>query len=137
MDSSSAQQTKVIVVHIGLLYLHSAPATAAAFLICIMDQFIEESKNKLTDLISIKGGSALAFLDPDVHFQKVDPPKRLLRWSPMTFLLKYTRKGLQNESLVNIPSLSSFRRTRSLNAPSPVQQFGPCGRIMKNSAMVM
>ncbi|XP_049826363.1 NAD kinase-like isoform X6 [Aethina tumida] len=29
------------------------------------------------------------------------------------------------------------RRTRSLNAPSPVQQFGPCGRIMKNSAMVM
>ncbi|XP_044740330.1 NAD kinase-like isoform X3 [Chrysoperla carnea] len=36
---------------------------------------------------------------------------------------------------------SSFRRrrrrTRSLNAPSPIQQFGPCGRIMKNSAMVM
>lgn len=30
-----------------------------------------------------------------------------------------------------------YRRTRSLNAPSPVQQFGPCGRIMKNSAMVM
>jgi len=28
-------------------------------------------------------------------------------------------------------------RTRSLNAPSPIQQFGPCGRIMKNSAMVM
>lgn len=31
----------------------------------------------------------------------------------------------------------SSRRTRSLNAPSPFQQFGPCGRIMKNSAMVM
>lgn len=30
-----------------------------------------------------------------------------------------------------------FRRTRSLNAPSPFQQFGPCGRIMKNPAMVM
>lgn len=30
-----------------------------------------------------------------------------------------------------------YRRTRSLNAPSPIQQFGPCGRIMKNSAMVM
>lgn len=30
-----------------------------------------------------------------------------------------------------------YRRTRSLNAPSPHQQFGPCGRIMKNSAMVM
>ncbi|GAB6031288.1 hypothetical protein CHUAL_009088 [Chamberlinius hualienensis] len=29
------------------------------------------------------------------------------------------------------------RRTRSLNAPTPIQQFGPCGRIMKNSAMVM
>ena len=24
-----------------------------------------------------------------------------------------------------------------MNAPSPIQQFGPCGRIMKNSAMVM
>ncbi|XP_077284127.1 NAD kinase-like isoform X3 [Arctopsyche grandis] len=33
--------------------------------------------------------------------------------------------------------LKTFRRTRSLNAPSPIQQFGPCGRIMKNSAMVM
>ncbi|XP_042902033.1 NAD kinase isoform X3 [Parasteatoda tepidariorum] len=30
-----------------------------------------------------------------------------------------------------------IRRTRSLNAPSPICQFGPCGRIMKNSAMVM
>ncbi|CAG0896036.1 unnamed protein product [Darwinula stevensoni] len=29
------------------------------------------------------------------------------------------------------------RRTRSLNAPSPFHQFGPCGRIMKNSAMIM
>ncbi|XP_066992374.2 NAD kinase isoform X2 [Anabrus simplex] len=33
--------------------------------------------------------------------------------------------------------ISERRRTRSLNAPSPIQQFGPCGRIMKNSAMVM
>jgi len=33
--------------------------------------------------------------------------------------------------------VKGFRRTRSLNAPSPFQQFGPCGRIMKNSAMVM
>ncbi|XP_029345583.1 NAD kinase isoform X3 [Acyrthosiphon pisum] len=32
--------------------------------------------------------------------------------------------------------LQGFRRTRSLNAPSPVQQFGPCGRIMKTSALV-
>jgi len=32
---------------------------------------------------------------------------------------------------------AKLRRTRSLNAPSPIQQFGPCGRIMKNSAMVM
>ncbi|OXA58107.1 NAD kinase isoform X2 [Folsomia candida] len=31
----------------------------------------------------------------------------------------------------------TWPRTRSLNAPSPIQQFGPCGRIMKNSAMVM
>ncbi|KAH0812512.1 hypothetical protein GEV33_010276 [Tenebrio molitor] len=31
----------------------------------------------------------------------------------------------------------TWPRTRSLNAPSPIQQFGPCGRIMKNSAMVI
>ncbi|KAM7341606.1 NAD kinase-like isoform 1-T1 [Cochliomyia hominivorax] len=31
----------------------------------------------------------------------------------------------------------TWPRTRSLNAPSPFQQFGPCGRIMKNPAMVM
>ncbi|XP_055921259.1 NAD kinase-like isoform X3 [Eupeodes corollae] len=36
-----------------------------------------------------------------------------------------------------IDKTKQFRRTRSLNAPSPFQQFGPCGRIMKNSAMVM
>ncbi|XP_056632350.1 NAD kinase-like isoform X3 [Diorhabda sublineata] len=40
--------------------------------------------------------------------------------------LNETKKKTQNR-----------RRTRSLNAPSPVQQFGPCGRIMKNSSMVM
>ncbi|XP_055383306.1 NAD kinase-like isoform X3 [Condylostylus longicornis] len=36
-----------------------------------------------------------------------------------------------------IDKAKQFRRTRSLNAPSPFQQFGPCGRIMKNQAMVM
>lgn len=36
----------------------------------------------------------------------------------------------------SMEDLSTWR-TRSLNAPSPIQQFGPCGRIMKNSAMVM
>ncbi|XP_030380258.1 NAD kinase-like isoform X3 [Scaptodrosophila lebanonensis] len=36
-----------------------------------------------------------------------------------------------------VPEARNLRRTRSLNAPSPFQQFGPCGRIMKNSAMVM
>ncbi|XP_024086449.1 NAD kinase-like isoform X6 [Cimex lectularius] len=34
-------------------------------------------------------------------------------------------------------SPDTSRRTRSLNAPSPVPQFGPCGRILKNSAMVI
>lgn len=43
-----------------------------------MDQFIEESKNTLADLVNIKG---LALLDPDVKIQKVDPSKRILRWS--------------------------------------------------------
>ncbi|XP_069698330.1 NAD kinase-like isoform X12 [Periplaneta americana] len=37
----------------------------------------------------------------------------------------------------SVPETLERRRTRSLNAPSPIQQFGPCGRIMKNSAMVM
>lgn len=39
--------------------------------------------------------------------------------------------------VINSMTLFHSRRTRSLNAPSPFQQFGPCGRIMKNSAMVM
>lgn len=41
--------------------------------------------------------------------------------------------------VVNDELLIRGRRTRSksLNAPSPFQQFGPCGRILKNSAMVM
>ncbi|XP_066597802.1 NAD kinase-like isoform X3 [Prorops nasuta] len=46
----------------------------------------------------------------------------------------------ENESkLISDTNLRNrvLRRTRSLNAPSPIQQFGPCGRIMKNSAMVM
>ncbi|KAF7492509.1 NAD kinase [Sarcoptes scabiei] len=34
-------------------------------------------------------------------------------------------------------NLCEFERTRSLNAPSPVCQFGPCGSIMKNPSMVM
>merc|ERR1719357_851370 len=52
-------------------------------------------------------------------------------------------KALSNDSLHDeykfrsSPSPTLRERTRSLNAPSPFQQFGPCGRIMKNSAMVM
>jgi len=50
-----------------------------------------------------------------------------------------TDKGAKdNISANNSFDLEAMReRTRSLNAPSPIQQFGPCGRIMKNSAMVM
>ncbi|CAG9111711.1 unnamed protein product [Plutella xylostella] len=51
------------------------------------------------------------------------------------------RRQFSHESgktaLVKAKEESDRRRTRSLNAPSPIQQFGPCGRIMKNSAMVM
>lgn len=57
-----------------------------------------------------------------------------------------------DDTCVNVPFLEDYDkdpemrrrkrsgtwpRSRSLNAPSPIQQFGPCGRIMKNSAMVM
>jgi len=46
--------------------------------------------------------------------------------------------GIRSHSKLNLrKKIKGFRRTRSLNAPSPFQQFGPCGRIMKNSAMVM
>jgi len=45
--------------------------------------------------------------------------------------------SLGQELKTTAPSPSLRERTRSLNAPSPIQQFGPCGRIMKNSAMVM
>jgi len=50
-----------------------------------------------------------------------------------------TDKGMKDNNSLNTSfELETMReRTRSLNAPSPIQQFGPCGRIMKNSAMVM
>ncbi|XP_011696103.1 PREDICTED: NAD kinase-like isoform X2 [Wasmannia auropunctata] len=47
--------------------------------------------------------------------------------------------GSNNSSLDNTLRLQNriLRRTRSLNAPSPVQHFGRCGGIMKNSVTVM
>ncbi|XP_045475805.1 NAD kinase-like isoform X6 [Harmonia axyridis] len=48
--------------------------------------------------------------------------------------LKNGHKFGRCQSLIDSEQI---KRTRSLNAPSPIQQFGPCGRIMKNSAMVM
>ncbi|XP_060851120.1 NAD kinase-like isoform X4 [Rhopalosiphum padi] len=44
--------------------------------------------------------------------------------------------SLENLNLDELKTLVSMWRTRSLNAPSPVQQFGPCGRIMKTSALI-
>ncbi|CAH1406590.1 unnamed protein product [Nezara viridula] len=41
------------------------------------------------------------------------------------------------ELVLSLEASHQLQRTRSLNAPSPVPQFGPCGRIMKNSAMVI
>ncbi|XP_011179408.2 NAD kinase isoform X2 [Zeugodacus cucurbitae] len=45
--------------------------------------------------------------------------------------------GSNASSAPNVGAMREWWRTRSLNAPSPFQQFGPCGRIMKNQAMVM
>lgn len=45
--------------------------------------------------------------------------------------------GLNNGTASDDLQMRMWWRTRSLNAPSPFQHFGPCGRIMKNSAMVM
>ncbi|XP_044004692.1 NAD kinase-like isoform X7 [Aphidius gifuensis] len=47
------------------------------------------------------------------------------------------KQQLFSRSELTVEQTEPRRRTRSLNAPSPIQQFGPCGRIMKNSAMVM
>lgn len=55
-----------------------------------MDQFIEESSNTLADLISIKG-STIAFLDPEVKIQKVDPSKRILRLSIGSIIENYVQ----------------------------------------------
>jgi len=51
----------------------------------------------------------------------------------------FSKQSLKDEDEFKcLPTPPTLReRTRSLNAPSPIQQFGPCGRIMKNSAMVM
>ncbi|XKL60438.1 hypothetical protein PGB90_007495 [Kerria lacca] len=48
-----------------------------------------------------------------------------------------TMSNSECEPYLNTQRRKTWPRTRSLNAPSPIQQFGPCGRIMKNSAMVM
>lgn len=90
--------------------------------------------------------------------KKVDPSQRVLRlWyieneliCEMNFFRVRWKKWIEKNCIsfdihsiwVNNNAMCfSFcficRRTRSLNAPSPFQQFGPCGRIMKNSAMVM
>lgn len=42
-----------------------------------MEQFIEESKNTLAELVTIK--DSVAVLDPNMIIQKVDPSKRILR----------------------------------------------------------
>lgn len=42
-----------------------------------MEQFIEESKNTLADLVTIKG--SVAVLDPNLIITKVDPSHRILR----------------------------------------------------------
>ncbi|XP_037088516.1 NAD kinase-like isoform X1 [Pollicipes pollicipes] len=52
------------------------------------------------------------------------------------FLDRHIDKGNISDH-VEMTQYVNLWRTRSLNAPSPIQQFGPCGRIMKNSAMVM
>jgi len=50
----------------------------------------------------------------------------------------FSKQSLNDDQFKSSPPPPTLReRTRSLNAPSPIQQFGPCGRIMKNSAMVM
>jgi len=51
--------------------------------------------------------------------------------------LALSKQSLCDEMDVQTSPTIVRERTRSLNAPSPIQQFGPCGRIMKNSAMVM
>ncbi|KAH1025721.1 hypothetical protein HUJ05_010396 [Dendroctonus ponderosae] len=74
----------------------------------------EKLEFRLTCLVNNKARSEHSMKTYDEVFDRLDYDS-----SP-----KQTRSG-------------TWPRTRSLNAPSPVQHFGPCGRIMKNSAMVM
>jgi hypothetical protein len=73
--------------------------------------------------------------------QSLQLPERVPR---LLFFVLVWRRGDSNTFFNNfafgefhLTEIYRCRRTRSLNAPSPFQQFGPCGRIMKNSAMVM
>lgn len=66
-----------------------------------------------------------------------DDPKPVII-HPSLRILRSNQHSLNFKiKLIFVFFLFIYRRTRSLNAPSPFQQFGPCGRIMKNSAMVM
>ncbi|KOX79573.1 NAD kinase [Melipona quadrifasciata] len=92
------------------------------------------------------------------YLEAVEPRREKPRRRSVSELLDW-RCGVRNkgdvntdDTCMNVPFLEDYDkdpemrrrkrsgtwpRTRSLNAPSPIQQFGPCGRIMKNSAMVM
>ncbi|XP_026474650.1 NAD kinase-like isoform X2 [Ctenocephalides felis] len=66
-------------------------------------------------------------------FEDEDPERGHVQWCQRPSV--YGRES-DSSNADRVHDLAT-RRTRSLNAPSPVQHFGPCGRIMKNSAMVM
>ena len=109
------------------------------------DDFLEKLRKNRVENIRKHGG----FLSPysvtsevraspeTTSLNVIERVPRLL----FSLLRRRIRRNLNLKALkyfVNFFFFFDFsRRTRSLNAPSPFQQFGPCGRIMKNSAMVM
>jgi len=92
-----------------------------------------------TDLDRLPGcGRGARASDASPLARKVDVPKGSVdpRAALQGFLDRHIDKGNISDH-VEMTQYVNLWRTRSLNAPSPIQQFGPCGRIMKNSAMVM
>lgn len=68
-----------------------------------MDQFIEESRNTLADLVTIKG--SVNIIDPDVKITKVDPSKRMLRFNTFcfTFNVEFSALARLTNTFYNVP----------------------------------
>ncbi|XP_005187084.1 NAD kinase isoform X1 [Musca domestica] len=92
---------------------------------------------KSTNLEDLNGHCAMDDLTKKLNRLKFLNKQKLLQRGESSSSLEEEEDYNYFSSTTRRRRSGTWPRTRSLNAPSPFQQFGPCGRIMKNPAMVM